>query len=129
MKQGSLFGARAMHLAGRISAIGINAECQQHDTSGNLQVPAILLVIDKIHHITHAIPSDACIDDIAQGSTYSCDKTIPSALVQRALHAKHSHRSHRCRSYDSYEHPLEHKIKYVDLKLKRHNKCKGGKLL
>ena len=116
--------ARLVHILRGVAAIGVDSETEQNQTARQLQPPPVLLVVDKIHHIAHAVACNARIDNVAQGSTHSCDEPVPTAFVQRALHTKHAHRTHRSRCNDTDEHPLEDEIEYVDMDRKWHNGCK-----
>ena len=126
----AIVGQRALVLAGlshvlrRVGAIGVEPEDEQHHTARYLQIETVGVVAHKIDHQTHAQPGDAGIDDVAQRGAAPRDEPIPPALVQRALHTEHTHRTHRRRGDDTYEHSFKHDIQDVGDGIE-HNGCKG----
>ena len=54
-----------------------------------------LVVVDKIHDKRHTITCKTCIDNVTDGSANARSEPIPASFVQRALHTKDTHRSHR----------------------------------
>ena len=116
-----------MHVLRRVHAPRIDAKAQKQHTADNLQVELVLVVVDEIHDECHTEARDTGIDDVADGCTNACSKTIPASFVQRALYAKDAYWSHRRWRNHTNQHAFEHQIDYVDMYRKCHIECKGTK--
>ena len=99
-----------VYVLGRIGTIAVYAEQQQHHAAAYLQQKTVALIADNVHHETHAKTREQCIYNVAYASADACDKSIPAPLVECALYAKHSDRSHWRRSHDAYEYSFEYKV-------------------
>ena len=88
----------------RIAAKGIDTECQQHDASHHLQEHLVLQ--NQFIHETHAVSRNQRITDIAQGSSQTCNKTVPASFVQCTLNAKHADRPQRSGNHHSHDDAL-----------------------
>ena len=81
-------------------------EDEQYYARTYLQYIAIMGVADEVHDERHSESCNEGVDEIAQASSDSCDEAEPTAFVQRALYAEHSHGSHGRRNDDAYHHSL-----------------------
>ena len=126
--QRSLLLSALVHFLCRVAFISIEAKAQKHDATTYLQVEAILVVIDQIHHKRHTEAGKACIDDIAHGSTHAGGQSEPTSLVQCPLHAKDADGPHRSTCNNPDHHPLEDEIQYIYRYMYRHIECKGTKI-
>ena len=64
----------------------------------------------KVNRPRHTETSHQRIDDVAQSSTQSCDKTAPAVFVQSTLHTKYSHRTHWSRHDHTDYHALDNHV-------------------
>lgn len=120
-----------MHLLPRVRPETIDAEKKKNYGAGNLECKLILGVLKRFHNETHAQAHHQRIDEIAHRSTHTGDETIPSALVERALNAQYTHRSHWRRSNDANDESFENKAYniYVNRYGQIHNECKIAKFI
>ena len=79
----------------RITAKRINSEDKQHNASQQLQIENIF--IDIIKNKTHPVSGKKRIGNIAQRSSQTCHKAIPTSFVQGTLDTQDSDRSQRSR--------------------------------
>ena len=121
---GAFLLAGLVHLPRGVTLVGIESETEQHDTSHNLEIEAVLVVVDQIHHERHTKAGNSRIDDVTHRSTDTRSQSVPASLVQRALHTKDTDRSHRRGCDHTDQQPLEDEIQYVYWYVKRHNGCK-----
>ena len=111
MEQGALARSVAlMNFTRRVGTITIYSEKQKHNATAYLKNETATLVLDKLHHETHAKACKKSIYKVAYRRTDACDKSIPAAFVQRALDAKHPDRAHRSRGHNANKHALEYKV-------------------
>ncbi len=122
------FVARLMDILRRITAPGIDAKDQQHDTADNLQVEAVAVIIDEIHDKGHTETCDSRINNIAGGCSDARHKSIPAPFVQRSLYTENADWSHGSRSHHTYEHALQDEVDDVNMYWKNHIVCKGTKI-
>ena len=77
--------------------------------------------------VTETLPEGAwlaSVEHIADGSTQACGHTKETSFVQRTLHTKHAHWTHRSRGNHAYQHAFENQVDYVNMYRKRHIDCK-----
>ena len=116
-----------MHFLRRVTVVGVPSEAEQHHATCYLQVKAILVVVDEVHHERHTEAGNSRIDDVARSSSYACSQSEPPPFVQCALHTKYAHRPHRRRCNHPYKHALKDEVQYVDWHVKWHSECKVTK--
>ena len=99
-----------VHFLRGVGMVGVPAEAQQQYATRYLQIESVLIVGDKIHHKRHSEASKCRIDNVAHSGTYASGKAEPAALIQCALYAQNTYRSHRCAGNHTDQHPLEDEV-------------------
>ena len=95
VEQSALLVARLVHVLHRIALEAIDTEHEEHDATKDLQVKLVLRIVHEIHHETHAESREKSVYDVAASGTDTCNKPIPTPLVQSALDTQDANRSHR----------------------------------
>ena len=139
MNKTALFAAADMYFLRRVRPVAVYTKRHEHYAAKYLKDKTILvtpeqlqiedILVDIIEYETHSVARQQSIGNITQRGAYTGHKTIPTPFVQRALNAKNPDRPHRRRRYNAYEYTLENPVKYVKMKLKRHNGCKIANFL
>lgn len=118
-----------MYFLRRVRPVAVYTKCHEHYAAKYLKDKTILVIIDYVYNKAHAKTRYQRIDKVADCGSDTGNKAIPTPFVQRALNAKNPDRPHRRRRYNAYEYTLENPVKYVKMKLKRHNGCKIANFL
>ena len=129
MNKTALFAAADMYFLRRVRPVAVYTKRHEHYAAKYLKDKTILVIIDYVYNKAHAKTRYQRIDKVADCGSDTGNKAIPTPFVQRALNAKNPDRAHRRRRYNAYEYTLENPVKYVKMKLKRHNGCKIANFL
>lgn len=105
--------AADVYLLGRIGTITVYAEAHQHHAARYLKYEPVVIVVHQVHYEAHSKPRYHGVNQVTDRSTYTCDKAIPSSLVERPLDTEHPHRPHWSRSNDTYQYSFKDPVEYV----------------
>lgn len=88
----------------------VKSEAEEHHGSDEFEPVDVSGVLYDIDGKGHACARKEGIDDVAEGSSGSCGKSIDAALAQRTPYAEYAHGAHRSRGYDAYEQTLDNEL-------------------